>query len=279
MQQENEHQHWIERADLVRIVLAACAAATTWFHLWQPMSRIDLFAVAALIACGWPIWREALEALRERRMTMELSMAIAIGATAALGELFTALVIVLFVLVAEVLEGLTVSRGRKAIQQLVDLLPRSAVVRRGGSEQEVAAGDLRVDEVIMVRPGARIPVDGVVVSGHSFVDQAAITGESMPVQKLASARVFAGIDAAGLRRTRRAAGGRDRGEALRTPLGQSNPSQRRGRTVCRRAGGFPLSTGTRHLLPSRGPADPRRQSRAARAAFGGGRDDSAAGGR
>ena len=190
--EQNEEQHWIGRADLVRIALAACAVAATWFHVWQPVARIDVLAVAALLGCGWPIWREALEALLERRMTMELSMTIAIGAAAAIGELFTALVIVLFVLVAEVLESLTVGRGRKAIRQLVELLPRSAIVRRGGSEQEVAAHDLKPGDIIVVKPGARIPIDGVVVAGHSFVDQATITGESMPVEKLPSTQVFAG---------------------------------------------------------------------------------------
>jgi heavy metal translocating P-type ATPase len=101
-------------------------------------------------------------------------------------------VIVLFVLVAELLEGLTVGRGRKAIRQLVELLPRTATVRRGGSEQEVAADDLKSGDLILVKPGARIPIDGIVVAGHSFVDQATITGESMPVEKLPSAQVFAG---------------------------------------------------------------------------------------
>jgi len=189
---EGEGQHGLERADLVRIGLAAAAAAVTWFHLWQPIARVDVLAIAALIGCGWPIWREALGALIKRRMTMELSMTIAIGAAAAIGELFTALVIVLFVLVAEVLEGLTVGRGRKAIKQLVDLLPRGAIVRRGGSEQEVAAADLKLGEIIVVKPGARIPIDGVVTGGQSFVDQATITGESLPVEKLPASQVFAG---------------------------------------------------------------------------------------
>jgi Cd2+/Zn2+-exporting ATPase/Cu+-exporting ATPase len=198
------------RADLLRIALAACAAAATWFHLWQPIARVDVLAIAALVGCGWPIWREAIEALLERRMTMELSMTIAIGAAAAIGELFTALVIVLFVLVAELLEGLTVGRGRKAIRQLVDLLPRSAVVRRNGSEQEVAADDLQPGDLIVIKPGARIPVDGTVVAGHSFVDQATITGESMPVEKLPSAQVFAGtVNQSGALEVRTIGVGRD----------------------------------------------------------------------
>ena len=178
--------------EAIRILSVALVAALTWIHPWQPITGVDVLAVAGLLAGGWPIWHEAIEAVLARRMTMELSMTIAIGAAAAIGEFFTALVIVLFVLVAEVLEGLTVDRGRKAIKQLVDLLPRSAIVRRGGAEVEVPADQLTVDEIILVKPGARVPTDGIVTGGHSFVDQAAITGESMPAEKLPGAEVFAG---------------------------------------------------------------------------------------
>jgi P-type Cu+ transporter len=125
-------------------------------------------------------------------MTMELSMAIAIVAALAIREVFTALVITLFVLVAEILEGLTVGRGRKAIQHLVDLLPSVATVRRSGSWTDVEIGDVSTDDEVLVRPGGRIPVDGKVVGGHSFVDQAPITGESMPVEKQRGAIVYAG---------------------------------------------------------------------------------------
>jgi len=206
---DDEHRG-LERWDVIRIGLVALVAALTWFHVWQPVSRFDLLAIAGLVVGGWPIWREALEALLERRMTMELSMTIAIGAAAVIGEFFTALVIVLFVLVAEVLEGLTVGRGRKAIKQLVDLLPRVALVRRGGGEQEVSADELQVGEIILVKPGARIPIDGIVAGGHSFVDQATITGESMPVEKLAGEQVFAGtINQSGALEIRTTGIGRD----------------------------------------------------------------------
>jgi Cd2+/Zn2+-exporting ATPase/Cu+-exporting ATPase len=111
----------------------------------------------------------------------------------AVGESFTALVIALFVLVAEVLEGLTVGRGRRAIKRLLDLLPQTAFVRGpGGDVQQVHADEICVGDVVVVKPGGRVPVDGVVVSGDSFVDQAAITGESMPSEKTPGALVYAG---------------------------------------------------------------------------------------
>jgi Cd2+/Zn2+-exporting ATPase/Cu+-exporting ATPase len=82
-----------------------------------------VIGVAATLIGGWPIFREALENLFERKMTMELSMTIALLAALAIGEFFTTLVITLFVLVAEILEGLTVARGRRAIADLLDYLP------------------------------------------------------------------------------------------------------------------------------------------------------------
>jgi P-type Cu+ transporter len=178
--------------DLVRIGFVALAVVASWLGLWKPFARFDVIALGATLVGGYPIFREAWENIRERRMTMELSMTIALGAAMAIGEFFTALVIVLFVLIAEVLEGLTVGRGRRAIKDLLDLLPRQVVVRRAGSTRQVGAAELQVGDVVVVKPGARVPVDGVVVSGNSFMDQSAITGESLPVEKVPGAPVYAG---------------------------------------------------------------------------------------
>jgi Cu+-exporting ATPase len=186
-----EGGHGLERTDLVRIGLVGLAVLASGVGLGR-FRGLDLIALAAAVAGGYPIYREAVEALAARRMTMELSMSLAIVAALAIGEFSTAAIVVLFVLVAEVLEGLTVGRGREAIKRLVDLLPTSAIVRVQGQDREVDAGRLVPGDVVIVKPGARLPVDGRVLSGHSFVDQAAITGESMPVEKQEGAEVFAG---------------------------------------------------------------------------------------
>jgi heavy metal translocating P-type ATPase len=190
---DNAEHHSLEWRDLARIGLVAAAILAMWLRLWEPFPRFSVIGVAATLVGIYPILREALEALFERRMTMELSMTIAIGAALAIGEFFTALVIVLFVLVAEVLEGLTLGRGRGAIRELLDFLPHVALVRRhDGEQQEVGVAEIVPGSIIVVKPGSRIPVDGTVLKGHSFVDQSAITGESMPVEKLPGAGVFAG---------------------------------------------------------------------------------------
>jgi cation transport ATPase len=171
------------------MALVIVASLTGWWRHW--MSR-DWLAFAATILGGFPIFKEAWENLRKRRMTMELSMTLALIAALCIGQFLTALVIAFFVLFAELVEGYTVGGGRRAIQNLIDALPRQVTVRRGGQERELAANEVAAGETIIIRPGERIPADGVVSKGHSFVDQSSITGESLPVEKVEESKVFAG---------------------------------------------------------------------------------------
>jgi Cd2+/Zn2+-exporting ATPase/Cu+-exporting ATPase len=187
-----EHEHRLEWVELVRIAFVALAAAAVWFRVWEPFPRISALGIAATLIGGYPIFKEAIENIIERKMTMELSMTIALLAALAIREFFTALVITGFVLAAEVLEGLTVGRGRRAIQDLLDFLPRTVLVRRNAQEMEIAADQVQAGDIVIVKPGGHIPVDGVVLGGRSFVEQAAITGEAMPVEKAAGDTVFAG---------------------------------------------------------------------------------------
>ena len=115
-----EHGHGFEWTELLRIGFVALAAAAVWFRLWEPFPHLSIIGIAGTLIGGYPIFKEAFENIVERKMTMELSMTIALLAALAIGEFFTALVITAFVLAAEVLEGLTVGRGRRAIQSLLD---------------------------------------------------------------------------------------------------------------------------------------------------------------
>jgi heavy metal translocating P-type ATPase len=190
--EEHGSEYRFERVELVRIAFVALAAAAVWFRVWEPFSRFSVIGIAAALIGGYPIFKEAVENIVERKMTMELSMTIALFSALAIGEFFTALVITAFVLAAEVLEGLTVGRGRRAIQDLIDFLPRRVSVRRNNEVVEIPADNLLLGDVAIVRPGGRIPVDGLVVGGQSFVEQAAITGEAMPVEKSPGDPVYAG---------------------------------------------------------------------------------------
>jgi heavy metal translocating P-type ATPase len=188
----HEHEHALKWWEINRVLFVAAAAGAIWFLGGARDPYITGIGVICAIVGGFPIFHEAYENIVQRRMTMELSMAIAIVAALAIREVFTALVITLFVLVAEILEGLTVGRGRTAIRHLVGLLPTTATVRRNESWQDVETKEIAVAEIVLVKPGTRIPVDGVVAGGHSFVDQATITGESMPAEKVQGTSVYAG---------------------------------------------------------------------------------------
>jgi heavy metal translocating P-type ATPase len=191
--QEHGHQeHSLNWAEIYRVLFVAAAAGAIWFLGGDRNLYVTGIGVLCTLVGGFPIFHEAYENIVQRRMTMELSMAIAIVAALAIREIFTALVITLFVLVAEILEGLTVGRGRTAIRHLVGLLPTTATVRRNESWQEIETNEIAAGEIVLVKPGARIPVDGLVVGGHSFVDQATITGESMPAEKSNGTSVYAG---------------------------------------------------------------------------------------
>ena len=180
---DHDHEHRFELIEVLRVVFVALAAAAVWFHLWEPFHRVSVIGLVATLIGGYPIFKEAFENIAERRMTMELSMTIALLSALAIGEFFTALVITAFVLGAEILEGLTVSRGRHAIQDMLNFLPQTATVLRDGQTLEVPTDIIVPGEIVLIRPGSRIPVDGQVVSGHSFVEEAAITGEPMPVKR------------------------------------------------------------------------------------------------
>jgi heavy metal translocating P-type ATPase len=187
-----EQEHGFEWVELIRIAFVAFAAIAVWFRVWEPFPHISVIGIAATLIGGYPIFKEAFENIIERKMTMELSMTIALLSALAIGEFFTVLVITGFVLAAEVLEGLTVGRGRRAIQDLLDFLPKTVSVRRSNEVIDIPAENLRLSDTVIVKPGGRIPVDGVVLGGRSFVEQAAITGEAMPVEKLAGDPVYAG---------------------------------------------------------------------------------------
>ena len=187
-----DHEHKLDWVELARIGFVGLAAAAVWLRIWEPFPRFSIVGIAATLIGGYPIFKEAWENIVERKMTMELSMTIALVAAVAIGEFFTALVITAFVLAAEVLEGLTVGRGRRAIRDLLDFLPRAISVRRDGQIVEIPAAQVEIGESVVVKPGGHIPVDGIVLSGRSFVEQAAITGEAMPVEKVSGDVVYAG---------------------------------------------------------------------------------------
>jgi heavy metal translocating P-type ATPase len=188
----HDHDHQTGTGEYIRLGLMGVIVVASLTGWWRPFMDRDWLAFAGTVIGGFPIYQEAWENLRKRRMTMELSMTIALLSALAIGQFFTAIVIAFFVLFAELLEGYTVGGGRRAIENLINALPRHVTVRRNGQESELPADELLTGEVIVIRPGERIPVDGTVIKGSSYVDQSSITGESLPIEKTGQSKVFAG---------------------------------------------------------------------------------------
>jgi Cu+-exporting ATPase len=180
------------KTELIRLAAMAIAVLLSWLEVWKLFAGFDFIALAATLIGGYPMYDEAFQAIRKRRMTMELSMAIAVLATLLIGQFFTGLIITFFVLFAELLEHITASKGRRVVGNLIESLPRQATVRRNGKEQELDISQLKTNDIVIIKPGKKIPVDGMVIKGGSFVDQSSISGEPLPVEKMAGHRVFAG---------------------------------------------------------------------------------------
>ena len=148
-------------------------------------------SVAAVLAGGYPIFRNVLRALRNRTVTSHALMTLGIVGALAIGQYAAAAVIVFFMRLADFIESYTTERSRRAIQELVGLAPAQARVERDGREIEVPVDHVARGETVLVKSGDRIPVDGIVVDGRASVNQAPITGESVPVAKHAGDQVFA----------------------------------------------------------------------------------------
>ena len=159
--------------------------------LGYPGPAIVSYALAIGLSVGQPA-RRAWRAVRGRTLDINVLMLLAVVGASLLGEWFEAAAVVWLFGIAQWLEVRSMERARRAIQSLVTLTPSTAIVRRHGIEHEAPVEALQVGDVVIARPGDRVPVDGIVVAGESAMDQAPVTGESWPVEKAPGDPVFAG---------------------------------------------------------------------------------------
>ena len=177
-----------------RLVLASGALlALAWgLSLLEQQWAEWPYVVAALVALVPVIRRAAAGALNGTPFSIETLMSVAAIGAIAIGEAPEAAVVVFLFAVGELLEGVAASRARAGVKALVDLIPRTALRIRSDLVETISAADLAVGDLVLVRPGDRVPSDGVVAEGASEVNEAPITGESRPVPKEAGANVYAG---------------------------------------------------------------------------------------
>ncbi len=182
-------------AGLFGVGLALALGGVGPLLLTLPLSELRLssllFIVSAFVG-GWRFMPSGLRAARTLSLDMNFLMTVAILGAIAIGEYLEAAAIAFLFSTAELLEAYAVDRARASMESLMDLAPKTAVVLRGGVEETVRASEIVVGDVVVMRPGERIPVDGSVLEGGSTVDESPITGESLPVEKDPGAPVFAG---------------------------------------------------------------------------------------
>jgi Cu+-exporting ATPase len=175
---------------LMLVLLIVVGERLGWFHLLESRIPWPLWASGTLLA-GFPAFRDVARAARRGRVTPHTLMTAGVLATALVGEWSSALVLALFMRIGEEVERLTVEQARRAMRSLLALRPQRARVLRAGEEREVPVEAVQPGEVVVVRPGERIPVDGEVIEGHATVDPSALTGEAMPVEVGPGDRVWA----------------------------------------------------------------------------------------
>ena len=172
------------------VVLLLAAAAASLLGASRGVSE-PLYLLSMAIG-GWPIAYAALMALRRRTLDMNVLMAMAAFGAVAIGEYAEAAWVLVLFAVGTTLESFALERSRRSVETLMELAPAEAVVLADGEERRMPVEDVALDALVLIRPGERVPLDGVVVGGASSVDESALTGESLPVDKQPGDAVFAG---------------------------------------------------------------------------------------
>ena len=171
------------------ILIAICALGAKFG--WSGLLILSIIISSILIA-GLPVIRKGILAARRFRLDINFLMTTAVIGALVIGEWIEAGAIIVLFALAEYLEAKSVVKSRKAIEALVKLTPRTAVVMRDNQEIVVPAEQVKVGDKVLVKPGSVVPVDGSIIAGESYVNQAAITGESMPVLRCPGQELMAG---------------------------------------------------------------------------------------
>lgn len=164
-----------------------------WLGMFKFFAEHVPFPIGVLIviAGGLPIYRNVIRATMRRQIISHTLMTIGVLAALVVGEWVTAAIVVIFMRVGDYVENFTTESARRAVKELTSIAPQTARVERNSVEVEIPVQEVLVNEIVIVRPGEKIPVDGEVISGQATIDQSAITGESMPVEMTIGSHVFA----------------------------------------------------------------------------------------
>jgi len=161
------------------------------FVFSQLLASYIVLIVATIIG-GFFIFRKAFFSIKKLNLDINILMSVAAIAALIIGEAIEATSIVVLFSIAELAESLSVEQAKSSIERLIDYAPSDAIVIKNMKEEIIPAKDVEINSIIRIKPGERIPLDGVIIDGQSYINEAPITGESMPVMKRRDDEVFAG---------------------------------------------------------------------------------------
>jgi len=176
-----------EKVDILLIIISTISVIASF------ILSLDYISWIAVVLCGIPIFKECIEGLiTEFDIKADLLVTIAIIASIIIGEVFAAGEIATIMAIGGFLEEYTVSKAQGRIEELVKMTPQSATRIRNGIEEKIAVGEVKIGDILKVLPGESIPTDGKIIKGETSIDQATLTGESLPVDKKENDEVFSG---------------------------------------------------------------------------------------
>ncbi|WP_201318974.1 heavy metal translocating P-type ATPase [Paenibacillus sp. EPM92] len=185
---EKKGPFWKENWNVVVSALLLAAG----YILGEDHSLSFIFYTTSIVIGGYELFIKGVQNLFRFQFDMNVLMTIAILGAAAIGQWSEGATVVILFAISEVLERYSMEKARQSIRSLMDIAPKEAFIRRGSTELMVNVDDIQVGDILIVKPGQKLAMDGIVIKGSSSVNQAAITGESIPVTKTIDDEVFAG---------------------------------------------------------------------------------------
>lgn len=181
-----------EYRTIILTVISGILLLISWTGLFKDILPFDVALLSVLIS-GTPILLEAARGLwNSFDITAGVLVSIALIASVAIGQYFAAGEIAVIMMIGEILEDRTVRKARESVKKLIQLTPQVARIKTPEGESEISTQELKIGDIILIKPGESIPVDGVIIKGHTSINQAIITGESMPVDKKIGDDIFIG---------------------------------------------------------------------------------------
>jgi len=183
---------WVEHGFFIIMIITGLLVIGSWLLMNINSDIANILAICAVIFGGYSVFSGAVRILLVFDLNVEVLITVAAVASVWVGAYREAAMVIFIMLAGETLEKAAVRKTRKAITKLMEVVPDKALLKKGVLEVEVAVENLHIDNIVIIKPGERIPVDGVVIKGEGTVNESMLTGESMPVSKNINDRVYTG---------------------------------------------------------------------------------------